>query len=171
MPLWAYCLKKELCPQVLAFVSQSPIVIHKGQGGPANRKRRKMIKELTWVEEYNEKYPSIPMMQVEVGMVATYYIGSDSYADIVTNVVRFKSGARAGQINYIETTHEVNGVKTRFHAKERPCYSSTHERTESKPEQCVNCNQHQRGIYDYVSRSWSGQVQVGYAKEYRDPHF
>lgn len=130
-----------------------------------------MIKELTWVEQYNEKYPSIPMMQVEVGMVATYYIGSDSYADIVTNVVRFKSGARAGQINYLETTHEVNGVKTRFHAKERPCYSSTHERTESKPEDCVNCNKHQRGIYDYVSRSWSGQVQVGYAKEYRDPHF
>jgi hypothetical protein len=125
----------------------------------------------TWVEEYNERYPAISMMEVKVGNIATYYIGSDSYADIVTNVVRFKSGARAGQINYIETTHKVNGVKTRFHAKERPCYSSTHEKTESKPEQCVNCNQHQRGIYDYVSRSWGGHVQVGYAKEYRDPHF
>ena len=124
----------------------------------------------SWVEEYNERFPAIAMMEVEVGNVATYYIGSDSYADIVTNVVRFKSGARAGQINYLETTHEVNGVKTRFHAKEIRCTSSNCERS-ADVKNCVSCDQKARGIFRYYSRSWTGEVAVGYAKEYRDPHF
>jgi hypothetical protein len=128
-----------------------------------------MIKELTWVEEYNERFPAIPMMEVEVGMVATHSVGSDSYADIVTKVVRFKSGARAGQINYLETTHEVNGVKTKFLAKEKLCYSTSHK--EAVPEKCVNCNHNSRGIFEYRARHWSGRVQVGYGINYQDPHF
>ncbi len=130
-----------------------------------------MIKEQTWVEEYNERFPEVPMMEVKEGMVATYYIGSDSYADIVTNVVRFKSGKRAGQINYIETTHEVNGVKTKFSATEIKCSNYACEKVESNPKNCIWCNQKQKGVYRFLGRNWSGSVRVGYAKEYRDPHF
>jgi hypothetical protein len=125
----------------------------------------------SWVEEYNERFPAIAMMEVEVGNVATYYVGSDSYADIVTNVVRFKSGARAGQINYLETTHEVNGVKTRFYAKEIKCTNYSCSKDSADPKNCVWCNQKARGIYKFIARTWSGEVAVGYAKEYRDPHF
>ena len=51
---------------------------------------------------------------VEVGMPATYGIGSDSYGGTVTGVVRFKSGARKGEINYVEA------FGLRFHIYTRP---------------------------------------------------
>ena len=55
--------------------------------------------------EWFETYANIADENIQVGDPATYSCGSDSYADVVTSVVRFKEGKRAGQVKYITLKH------------------------------------------------------------------
>ena len=89
---------------------------------------------------------SRPLTDSEIceGQPATYFIGSDSYAQTVDKVTRFKSGARAGQIREIESGGD------RF----RPRHGRFRlvDRFDGR-------------TLDY------GQLVVGFAKDYRDPSF
>lgn len=78
-----------------------------------------------------------------IGMPATYYVGSDSYAVVVTGVNYFKSGDRAGLIKSVEINRfgKTETFRPRF-------YSS--------------------GI---TWKGEYSSLGLGYAKEYLDPHF
>lgn len=87
------------------------------------------------------KYEPV-VVKIEVGMPATYYVGSDSYATEVSAVNHYKSGNRAGQIKSVEI--DFHGTKT-FRAKN---YS-----------------------YGVSFKSEYATLGLGYAREYLDPHF
>lgn len=83
------------------------------------------------------------IVKIEVGMPATYYVGTDSYATQVSAVHHFKSGSRIGQIKSVEIDF--------------------HNRSETfRPKQYTYGV---RWCGDYSS------LGLGYAKEYLDPHF
>lgn len=79
---------------------------------------------------------------VEVGTPATFKIGGDRYATEVTAVERFKTGARAGQVKAVEAgTHRFTPKTTK------------------------------RGETYLVGQGGSGALWLGFAENYRDPHF
>jgi hypothetical protein len=84
--------------------------------------------------------------QIQVGDPATYFIGTDSYGCIVTEVSRFKSGARAGKIREILTD-----TGERFRSVDRGGRISYQLVREGRTQ-------------------WFGQVVVGFQRDYRDPH-
>jgi hypothetical protein len=134
------------------------------------------------------------MFMIAPGAKATHYVGSDSYASVVKDVERFKSGARKGQIKAIVACHidlaEDGTFTERPHMEwvkegddfvpvpkydrflpvvQGPCpYCSTPSSI------CWHCNH--AGDVGYFERSsgrvayWSKLV-VGEAVDYRDPHF
>ena len=81
---------------------------------------------------------------VEVGTPATYYIGSDRYATEVLDVVYYKSGQREGFVKEI-----ICGART-F----RPYLDSRGE-----------------VVWQPNAKTWYAGVVLGYAEDYRDPHF
>ena len=82
--------------------------------------------------------------EITVGAPATFYIGSDSYATTVTNIVRFKSGNRKGQIKELHTDHFG-----RFRAKQGAYLQ----------------------IDSDGSTMWYARLVVGFQRDYRDPSF
>ena len=83
--------------------------------------------------------------EITVGAPATFYIGSDSYGCTVTNVIRFKTGSRKGQIKELHT--DSHG---RFRAK--------------------NGRYLQIDEYDGQAQ-WYASLVVGFQRDYRDPSF
>ena len=55
--------------------------------------------------EHAANYPVIAPDDIKPGDLATHYVGSDSYACMVVEVERFKSGKRKGQIKAISTVN------------------------------------------------------------------
>lgn len=90
----------------------------------------------------DENYQPV-IIPIEVGMPATMYIGSDSYATEITAVNYFKSGNRAGQVKSVEIKW-FDGIK-KFTAKIW-----------------------EHGV-SFSSEYYS--LGLGYATDYRDPHF
>lgn len=89
--------------------------------------------------------------EIHAGAVATYYCGSDSYATTVTNVVRFQSGARKGQIKeiYIEGRSAAESFRPTENRDGSTSYLGVRE-----------------------GKKWQHmQLVVGYARDYRDPSF
>jgi hypothetical protein len=120
---------------------------------------------------YLSQYPQTAGESVQVGMPATFSVGTDSYGTEVAEVVRFKSGARAGLIKYItvksQTINYGYGPEPiKFYAQ--PISSKCHD---NYSETCLDCYQMELGVYRFVSNKTTGRVMVGYAKDYRDPHF
>lgn len=132
------------------------------------------------------------------GEPATHYIGSDSYRMLVVAVDRYKSGAKRGQVKAIHAVHlnhdntprpsvvwaftgdqptYTYGVDTYTRREPRgtgPCYAHARPRVETwdviPQDECFNCwhNEQPR----YVERGGDhGTLVVGYADDYRDPHF
>lgn len=85
--------------------------------------------------------------EVAVGTPATYFIGSDRYATQVTTVTYYKSGNLKGLVKSIEAA----GLTF------RP-YLIT-----SRGEDNISWQQ--------APRQWWGVLGLGYADDYRDPHF
>lgn len=133
--------------------------------------------------------------EITPGMVATHYVGSDSYAVIVSGVERFKSGARKGQIKAITTVNAEQGENGEWIAKphmrvmgwigQEPIMEEQHARFltrvigpcryHNEPARfCHSCSI--AGEIRYNERCdgkvayWSSLV-VGYARDYRDPSF
>ncbi len=132
------------------------------------------------------------------GEPATMYIGSDSYRMVVVAVDRFKTGAKAGQVKAIHAVHlhydgkvkpEINwdftgeqptytyGVETYTRREPRrtgPCYAHSlpvDQQHDIIPrDECYNCWEVQQPRFVVKGQDHCTLV-VGYAKDYRDPHF
>lgn len=128
-------------------------------------------------QDYLESYREIADKDIQVGDLATIYIGSDSYGERVSEVVRFKEGKRKGQIKYIR----LNREDMKFLAYPLRCDSHLEPRlTNEDPEIingkiyfmkpiCPTCWKESYGAVRFASSSY--RVVVGYAKDYRDPSF
>lgn len=81
--------------------------------------------------------------EIKVGDPATYYVGSDSYAETVTEVIRFKSGSRKGQIKELHTAND------KFRARNGRYLQV--DRNDGRV-------------------MWYAQLVVGFQRDYRDPH-
>jgi hypothetical protein len=132
------------------------------------------------------------------GEPATLYVGSDSYAMLVVAVDRYKSGAKKGQVSAIHAIHrnydgsvrpEVEwdftgeqptytyGVET-FTRRERrgpaTCWQHRPDRMPSQfdtdPADCFPCWEQQQPRFVEKGNDY-GSLVVGYAQDYRDPHF
>lgn len=84
----------------------------------------------------------------KVGDLATFYVGSDSYAYIILEVTYFQYGKRAGQVK--TATGRSESVTTTWAMRENGL----------------------RAIGGSAgSQYYYGSVGIGYAKDYRDPSF
>lgn len=133
------------------------------------------VVEDSWLQDYLKMYPQVPINEIEVGMPATYYVGTDSYATEVAEIVRFKNGLKAGEIKYITVKGHYQyrgGDKNdllKLYPKEQICFRQ-HEGNRLSPT-CVDCWLWRHEIYKFKNPKHSASVVVGYAKDYRDPHF
>jgi hypothetical protein len=85
------------------------------------------------------------IVKIEIGMPATYSVGTDSYATKVTAIEYFKTGERKGQIKSVS----IEGQKETF----KPYMNSYGVKfSESK-------------------KIWWAVVKLGYGYDYQDPHF
>ena len=85
----------------------------------------------------------------QVGMLATFRIGSDAYGMTITEIVNFKSGAKAGTPKFVFAKSNLRPDR------EPQCFRKT-----------VSGFQKTDGDgYFY------GHLALGYAEEYWDPHF
>ncbi len=134
--------------------------------------------------DWFEKYAHIADQDIQVGDPATYSCGSDSYADVVTSVVRFKEGKRAGQVKYITLKH---GDK--FNAYPIKCTEhATPKITQTAPEVvetpwggtivhksniCIKCwlQAHNALHFTTNADTYWVSVRVGSQNPYQDPHF
>jgi hypothetical protein len=87
--------------------------------------------------------------EAEQGTPATYAVGTDRYAGRVAKVARFKSGKNEGKVSVItfqfaDTTGGLSGRLNDF-------------------------RQNNRGYWKAVNSS--ATLHIGYAEDYRDPHF
>lgn len=82
-----------------------------------------------------------------VGMPATFGIGSDSYAMVVTDVIRFKTGAKTGQVKAVIAKNE--------NENEEKFYVTKSGRIQKRD----------NDGYSY------GSLTIGFARDYRDPNF
>jgi hypothetical protein len=134
--------------------------------------------------EWFEKYAHIADENIQVGDPATYSCGSDSYADVVTSVVRFKEGKRAGQVKYITLR---DGDK--FNAYPIKCTEhSTPKIAQTEPEVidtpwggtiihkasiCIKCwlQAHNALHFTTNADTYWVSVRVGSQNPQLDPHF
>lgn len=132
--------------------------------------------------------------EITVGMIATYYCGTDSYIHIVTDVERYKSGARKGQIKAIlaaparkdENGEWAPGMRLQWSSDENASVLEQDNRR-YLPTPNMECSWHttadrychtckEAGKVRYLSRSegkvaWWSELVVGYGRDYRDPSF
>jgi hypothetical protein len=121
--------------------------------------------------DWFEKYKYVIDQYIQVGDPATYSCGSDSYAAVVSEVVRFKEGKRAGKVKYIM----LYGRTEKFLAYPVKC--SNHETPQFAGDAhrvtCIAC---WLAGWDAVNFSKSADtywvnVRVGSQNPYKDPHF
>jgi hypothetical protein len=131
--------------------------------------------------EYLETHRQIADKDIQVGDAATYYVGSDSYADTVTEVVRFKEGKRAGQIKYIKLSHKdekylAYATKCSGHAEPRLTNEKPFmvgDKTHYANPICPTCWLAANGAVFFRPNAdayWCSVI-VGYAKQCLDPSF
>lgn len=92
----------------------------------------------------NATYEKLEESKWEIGTPATYGIGSDSYGVVIININRFKSGKNVGKVSYVEVKMPWGDVR-KFTRRAHGSFLSVGH----------NC----------------GSLSVGYAYDYRDPHF
>ncbi len=116
--------------------------------------------------EWFEKYAHIADQDIQVGDPATYSCGSDAYAEVVTEVARFKEGKRAGQIKHIKLSRKdekflAYPVVCHQHAREGACRV------------CIKCwlQAHNAVEFSKNADSYWVHVRVGSQNPYLDPHF
>jgi hypothetical protein len=80
----------------------------------AQLEKDEFLKSNIVVQNSSTNYEPV-IIAIQLGMPATYYVGSDSYATEVTAVNYFKSGNRAGQIKSVEVN--LHGTTSTFRPK------------------------------------------------------
>lgn len=115
--------------------------------------------------------------EIVEGAPATHYVGTDSYASVVVKVERYKTGPKAGLVKAVyscpaevgEDGNLVPRPSTRWEVADsgKPFRTPDYDRF---------LRTERRGVARYCARSegriafWN-QLVVGYAEDYRDPHF
>lgn len=133
-------------------------------------------------QDWLATYRQIADKDIQVGDLATFSVGSDSYAEVVTEVVRFKTGKRAGQIKYIKVSRQDENflaypVVCRSHADAPRLTNDDPYVVEGKiyfaKPVCPQCWLAAHNAIDFRpnAETYYMSVAVGYAKDYRDPHF
>lgn len=116
--------------------------------------------------DWFEKYAHIADENIQVGDPATYSCGSDAYAEVVTEVVRFKEGKRAGQIKHIKLSRKDE----KFLAYPVVCHQHARQGVSSV---CIECWLQAHGAVKFSKNadSYWVSVRVGSQNPYLDPHF
>jgi hypothetical protein len=123
-----------------------------------------------WAIEYFNDYPQIPLNEIRSGDACTYSVGSDSYAEKVNNVFRYKSGAKARQVKAITISGSREGEI--FYAYPIVCSKSGVNHPKEFSPRCINCLQEKYGVASFRrSKSDHLSVRVGSAVRYLDPSF
>jgi hypothetical protein len=123
-----------------------------------------------WAIEYFVDYPQIPFNEIRSGDACTYSVGTDSYAEKVNNVFRYKSGAKAGQIKAITISGSREGEI--FYAYPIVCDKDGVNHPNEFSPKCINCLQEKHGIAKFRrNKSDHLSVRVGSAVRYLDPSF
>ena len=117
-------------------------------------------------QNWFEKYRHIADENIQVGDPATYSCGSDSYAEVVTSVVRFKEGKRAGQIKHIT----LSCKDEKFLAYPVVCHEHARQ---GASRVCIKCWLQAHNAVEFSSNadSYWISVRVGSQNPYLDPHF
>ena len=121
--------------------------------------------------DWFEKYKYIIDEYIQVGDPATYSCGSDSYDAVVSEVVRFKEGKRAGKVKYIM----LYGRTKKYLSYPVKC--SNHETPEIVQTGvsivCIACWLSAWGATNFSESadSYWVNVRVGSQNPYKDPHF
>lgn len=112
------------------------------------------------------------------GVAASIHVGSDSYAAVVTDVVRYKSGARKGKVRAIRVAHVEYDNRAVIERRATGGYGKDftvdvgHPSVKPRGEPATYTR---RDKYDSVrwvreGSTWES-VSLGTARDYRDPHF
>jgi len=120
--------------------------------------------------DWFEKYVHISDQNIQVGDPATYSCGSDSYADVVTSVVRFKEGKRAGQIKHITLS---DGDKMLAYPIQCSQHTTPQIVQTGVSSVCIKCWLQVHGAVDFSRNAdtyWVN-VRVGSQNPQLDPHF
>ena len=105
-------------------------------------------------------------MTIEYGTPATYYIGSDCYAEQIVEIHTFKTGARAGQPKTL-VTRDVNvdwSLGANYGVSDQEAFSQNLEGKLSTYTVRKNGKFRPEG-------SDCGSLVIGTYREYRDPSF
>jgi len=130
------------------------------------------------------KYLHIADKDIMVGDPATYSVGSDSYSAVVTEVVRFKEGKRAGQVKYIKLDDCDKMLAYPIVCRQHKTPKITSDNTEvietpwggtfvHQDPICNDCWLQHNGAVQFSKSAeayWS-RARVGSQNPYQDPHF
>jgi hypothetical protein len=140
--------------------------------------------EGTFNKSWWRKYEYIADKDIMVGDPATYSVGSDSYAEVVSEVVRFKEGKRAGQVKYIKlggedkylaypivcTEHATPKITLGTSETVEHPWGGTFVHTDPICDKCWL--QHHGAVrFSESADTWYMSVRVGSQNPYQDPHF
>lgn len=116
-----------------------------------------------------EKYAHIADSNIQVGDPATYSVGSDAYAEVVTEVVRFKEGKRAGHIKYIRLSDgdKYLAYPSKCGKHSTPLIDDTEGRV------CIYCwlEKHKAVRFSEAANTHWINVRVGSQNPHQDPSF
>lgn len=134
--------------------------------------------------EWWGKYLHIADKDIMVGDPATYSVGSDSYSAVVTEVVRFKEGKRAGQIKYIKLDGRDKMLAYPILCSQHKTSKITSNKSETVETPwggtfihvdpvCNDCwLQHHGALrFQESADSYWSSARVGSQNPYQDPHF
>lgn len=105
---------------------------------------------------------------IEIGMGASYGIGSDSYPYFVVGVNRFKSGAKKGQVK--EVLAQSAKYREGFHGEWLNAVVGD-EKFEINENAKVEVFSVRKNNYLIAEGEQYGRLSVGQCRDYRDPHF
>lgn len=113
-----------------------------------------------------------------VGTPASVGVGSDSYPAVVTDVVRFKTGARAGKVRAISVAHIDYDPDAVTDKRATGGYGKdftvdvTHPSVKPRGHAETYTRRDKHGGVRWVREGSDWQsVGLGVARDYRDPHF
>lgn len=112
----------------------------------------------------------VPLDEITVGMPATHYVGSDSYAVEVYAVERFKSGPLKGKVRAVITGSRYETgewVQKQVYNPEDGSFSLVDDTDRFLPDK----NRDRLHTRCEGKTAWWSSLAVGYARDYRDPSF
>jgi hypothetical protein len=111
-----------------------------------------------------------PLDDITVGMPATHYVGSDSYAVEVYAVERFKTGPLKGKVKAVITGSRLDDGSWAQKQKFDPD-TETFYLVDDTDRFLPDKNRDRLHTRFEGKTAWWSSLAVGYARDYRDPSF